>query len=192
MKRYALWGTLVLVGLVLVLLVAAFAFVKPVRIIAPGFFGLECFDELCTDQPEKLEQIRSLYRSSFTDVEQKLGYAPEPRRIVFCGTVECYEKFGSGESTASTIANAGIVVGPGGWQSYYVQHELIHHWQAYKLGVIERWFGPKWLMEGMAYSLSDDPRTTLVEPNQTYRASFEEWYENIGSEDILLAAENEM
>jgi hypothetical protein len=92
----------------------------------------------------------------------------------------------------NTIANLGIVVGPEGWNSHYVRHELIHHWQGYKLGLMERWFGPKWLMEGMAYSLSDDPRGTLVEPNQTYRASFEEWYEDTGSEDIWLAAEDEM
>ena len=51
---------------------------------------------------------------------------------------------------------------------------MIHHWQAYKLGVIECWFGPKWPVEGMAYSLSDDPRTTLVKSNQTYCTSFEE------------------
>ena len=115
---------MVLVVLVLVLVVCAFAFVKPVRVIAPEVSGLDCFDELCTDQPEKLEQLRSLYRSSSTEVEKKLGYAPTPRRIVVCKTVECYEKIRLCQINANTITKVGIVVDSGGWQSYYVLHEL--------------------------------------------------------------------
>ena len=34
---------------------------------------------------------------------------------------------------------------------------------------------PTWLIEGMAYSLSEDPRRPLTEPWEAYRQQFEVW-----------------
>jgi hypothetical protein len=33
-----------------------------------------------------------------------------------------------------------------------------------------------WLIEGMAYSLSNDPRSELHEPFESYRQQFNNWY----------------
>ena len=35
---------------------------------------------------------------------------------------------------------------------------------------------PAWFVEGMAYSLSQDPRDPLAEPFQGYRKAFRDWY----------------
>ncbi|MEM8530443.1 MAG: hypothetical protein AAGF95_06350 [Chloroflexota bacterium] len=47
---------------------------------------------------------------------------------------------------------------------YHIKHELIHHWQAQKLGLIGLMQSPIWIHGGMACALSDDPRRPLTGP----------------------------
>ncbi len=42
-------------------------------------------------------------------------------------------------------------------------------------------FTPTWLIEGMAYSVSNDPRRPLPEPLNGWRTQFESWYPSVGS-----------
>jgi hypothetical protein len=44
-----------------------------------------------------------------------------------------------------------------------------------------------WIIEGMAYALSDDPRPELEQPWQSYRARFSEWYLTVDQPDMSLA-----
>jgi hypothetical protein len=44
--------------------------------------------------------------------------------------------------------------------------------------------GPEWFIEGMAYSLSEDPRTELAEPFEQYRSQFEAWFRSVGKEQL--------
>ncbi|MCK7580702.1 MAG: hypothetical protein MZV65_37070 [Chromatiales bacterium] len=53
---------------------------------------------------------------------------------------------------------------------------LVHYWQAENFGLLAGLVGEPWLIEGMAYSLSDDPREKLHEPFESYRRKFSEWY----------------
>jgi len=39
---------------------------------------------------------------------------------------------------------------------------------------------PVWFREGMAYSLSRDPRRPLPPPLEGYRQEFETWYQQVG------------
>ena len=55
-------------------------------------------------------------------------------------------------------------------------HELIHYWQADHFGSLVLVTGRPWLIEGMAYALSGDPRKILHEPFEGYREKFNEWY----------------
>jgi len=48
---------------------------------------------------------------------------------------------------------------------------------------------PKWLVEGMAYSLSDDPRPTLSEPFQQWRAQFKRWHQQNPDPNIWYTTE---
>jgi len=109
--------------------------------------------------------------------------------VIFCATEACYQSFGSGRSTANAIATFGIVISPRGWKSHYVRHEIIHHLQRERLGTLKSWLiTPSWFTEGMAYSLSKDPRANLAEPFQQYRSQFETWYEKIGKDRLWAEA----
>jgi hypothetical protein len=61
------------------------------------------------------------------------------------------------------------------WTSYIVRHEMIHRLQVQELGVIRMYREPEWFVEGMAYSLSGDPRSPLAEPFETFRSRFASW-----------------
>ena len=47
---------------------------------------------------------------------------------------------------------------------------------------------PVWFREGMAYSLSEDPRRPLTEPVQEYRSRFEDWFKQTGLARLLPRA----
>ena len=62
--------------------------------------------------------------------------------------------------------------------------------QNQRLGSLRMWlFKPVWFREGMAYSLSGDPRKPLPEPLQGYRSAFETWYRQVGPERLWAEAE---
>jgi len=44
-----------------------------------------------------------------------------------------------------------------------------------------------WLIEGMAYALSDDPRPELEQPWQSYRTKFTKWYKTVDQDTLVLA-----
>jgi len=52
------------------------------------------------------------------------------------------------------------------------------------MGVIAQWQSPKWFTEGMAYSLSEDPRNNLGVKFEKYRTQFNEWYKSINSQNM--------
>lgn len=82
----------------------------------------------------------------------------------------------AGENAGLILGPFGIAIAPRGWKQYYVAHELIHHWQAENFGSLALLKGEPWLIEGMAYSLSNDPRKELHEPFESYRRRFNDWY----------------
>ncbi|HEX5337026.1 MAG TPA: hypothetical protein VFW53_01170, partial [Gallionella sp.] len=59
-----------------------------------------------------------------------------------------------------------------------------------KLGLIKAWREPQGLMEGMAYSLSEDPRQTLSEPFEQYRSQFNDWYRSVGKGRLWIDIRN--
>ena len=61
--------------------------------------------------------------------------------------------------------------------------------QAEKIGVLPLLLKPSWFVEGMPYSLSQDPRPALAEPFEGYRRSFINWYADVGKERLWAEAE---
>ena len=43
---------------------------------------------------------------------------------------------------------------------------------------------PEWLVEGMAYSLSADPRQPLSEPWEKHRTRFDAWLQKVGKDGL--------
>ena len=179
----------ILTIMLLSLPLAAWAFFKPVRILAPELAGVSCVNAaICIDDPSRLGEASALYQGALEFVDSSIGEIENPPRVVFCTTEACNELFGF-KAAANTIGTFGIVISPRAWKPYYLRHEMIHHLQKERLGNIRGWLvTPDWFIEGMAYFLSEDPRPTLPEPWQQYRFQFDAWYQQVGKEHLWVEA----
>ncbi|UFS63349.1 hypothetical protein LOH54_04270 [Sulfurimonas sp. HSL-3221] len=171
--------------LIAAIILCTWAFYKPVRIIAPQLAGVSCFgDTLCTDDASRLKDAAALYEEALRFVDTSVGEIKNAPRTVFCSSEACSESFGLGRRSAITLGTFGIIIGPMAWKRYYVRHEMIHHLQNERLGMISVLRAPKWFTEGMAYSLSKDPRPKLKDPFEHYRSQFDNWYSRVGEERL--------
>ncbi|WER48676.1 hypothetical protein CupriaWKF_28340 [Cupriavidus sp. WKF15] len=180
----------VLIGTVVAIPAAALAFVKPLRVVVPAIMpGISCPDaDVCIDDIRKLGDARALYHAGFESTTEAVGPFLAAPRVVFCTTQACAETFGLGSRAAMAVGNSGLIIAPRGWAPFYLAHEMIHHRQAESLGNIALLTKPGWLIEGMAYALSKDPRATLSEPFAQWRAQFDAWYADVDPHDLWNAA----
>lgn len=153
----------------------------------PSLFGVTCSQHgICIDDESRRTEAEELDEQALHDVQLKLGsklsYSP---RLIFCSTQKCFKSFGFNEASAQTLGTVATVVGPEGWEVYYLKHELVHQWQTDKLGSLAMYTAPQWLTEGMAYVFSDDPRPELSEPWQSHRKKFLEWYSGIDRAKLI-------
>lgn len=160
---------------------ATWAFFKPVRVLAPTLAGLDCpVAGICLDDLSRLKEASQLKVDATYFVESRLGPMRSVPPVIFCSTPKCGKTFGFTSNAGYNVGTFGVVIGPRGWKPFYIRHELIHHVQMERLGSWHAWlFTPTWFIEGMAYSMSDDPRRPLPEPLEGYRAKFESWYTRI-------------
>ncbi|MBY4869813.1 hypothetical protein DIE14_07130 [Burkholderia sp. Bp9017] len=179
-----------LTGLLVALPIAACALVKPLRVVVPALLpGVSCpRADICIDDLAKLDEAQQLYRDGYARAAAAVGPFREAPRVVFCSTRACADAFGLGERAALTLGDFGVAVAPRGWQTYFLAHELIHHRQAEVLGNLAVATKPRWLIEGMAYSLSEDPRHPLKEPFESWRTQFETWHAALGRQPLWDAA----
>lgn len=171
---------------------ATWALYKPMRVLAPQLVaGVSCVTEtICIDDTTRYGEAERLYNDALHFVDSSVSSIEKSPRVVFCSTEACFQSFGFSKPSASTVGVSGIIISPRGWTQYYLRHEMIHHIQAERLGLYKQWRSPGWFKEGMAYFLSEDPRTNLAEPFQQYRARFEEWYRSVGKERLWEEAKN--
>jgi hypothetical protein len=165
--------------LLIVVPALAWAVVRPVRVLAPGLAPVSCANGICVDVPERAPEAVRLVQDSRSFVVARVGSLPEGATMIFCATQRCADHFGLGLRSAVTLGSAGTVIGPRAWKPYYVRHELIHQAQARHIGVVRLLWTPAWIVEGMAYGLSDDPRAPLSEPFESQRRRFLAWYAGI-------------
>jgi hypothetical protein len=165
----------------------AWAIVKPVRVLAPEWGGAVCTSEtVCVDDPSKAAEAERLYAEALAFVSVKVSDVPGHPRVTFCSSQACAEHFGLGARSAVTVGTVGTVIGPRAWKAYYVRHELIHYLQARELGALQLLVKPSWFVEGMAYGLSEDPRTPLAQPFEGYRSEFLAWYRSVGKDKMWI------
>ena len=177
---------------ILVLLISPFviwAFYKPARVIFPDFInGLVCEENLCVENVSKRSIASVLYKYSIKSVSEKTGQFHSKPTAIFCLTEKCFNAFGFKRASAATVGYFAIIISPRGWKPYYIRHELLHYRQAEELGLFVQWRAPKWFTEGMAYSLSEDPRKKLAEPFQSYLRQFNAWYRNVNKDSLWKLA----
>ncbi len=167
---------IVIVSLLVIVPVTTFVFYKPLHILMPEAFGMRCDQKVCLDDLDKRETAVTLFNITKENLGTRHGLIISNPKIIFCTTQKCQSAFGLGNRAGFTFGALGIVISPRGWKEYYVAHELIHYWQADNFGSFALLNGEPWLVEGMAYALSNDPREKLDEPFQTYRQRFSKWY----------------
>ena len=178
---------------VLASLCSIFTIAKPAKIVYPQITGVECVTPwLCIDDISRLEEAEGLYEEAFKQVELKLSRFVDRPKIVFCSKPDCFAAFGFDKPAATSIANFGIVIAPRGWTQYYVEHEMIHQWQSENLGLLSLMLTPEWLKEGMAYSVSGDPRETLAEPFQSFRSQYESKFGQLRGMELKAMLEDEI
>lgn len=187
MRRYL--PRLVLGALLALPILTWFAF-KPVRVLAPQLAGVKCTEaNICVDDLQKLELATTLRDEAVQFVEAKIDRLADAPKFVFCSSPMCAQSFGFTTNAAYHVGTFGIVIGPRGWQPHFVRHELIHHLQMEKIGSLHALiFTPAWFIEGMAYSLSEDPRRPLPQPLEDWRAQFERWFPSVADRDLWTEA----
>ena len=163
---------------------------KPIRVLAPQLAGVQCTEaNICIDDLTKLKQALVLRDDSVSFVESRIGKLSRVPRFIFCSSAECAKSFGFTSNAAYHVGTVGIVIGPRGWHSHFARHELIHHLQMENIGNMHALlFTPTWFIEGMAYSLSEDPRRPLPQPLEGWRIQFEHWYPSVPIQDLWVTA----
>ena len=163
---------------------------KPIRVLAPQLAGVQCPDSsICVDDLTKLDHARALRDESVGFVESRVGKLSNIPKYIFCSSDECAKSFGFTSNAAYHVGTFGIVIGPRGWHAHFARHELIHHLQMENIGSLHAlMFTPTWFIEGMAYSLSEDPRRPLPQPLEEWRSQFESWYPTVSQQDLWARA----
>ena len=170
--------------------IAVWSLWKPIRALAPELAGVKCYEgAVCTDAPNRVDEARKLRVEALRFVSQKVGAFQTSPKMIFCTTTQCEKSFGFRGNTAYSVGASRLVVSSRGWLPFYVRHELIHCVQVERIGGFRMLLHtPTWLIEGMAYSLSEDPRHPLIEPWETYRRQFEVWASEGTPEDLWQRA----
>lgn len=167
-------------------------FVKPVRVVAPNSDLLVCEPRfICLEQVHSKDIAAELYESAYASVAQKLGEFEKKPVFIFCSTSYCNDYFGLGKRSAITFGSLGTVIGSNAWKQHYVEHELIHYQQYQNLGYLGVLTMPTWLKEGMAYSISTDPRNILGSPWQEHRARFTKEFSNYDKSSVWQKVSDE-
>ncbi|MBV8625424.1 MAG: hypothetical protein JO174_18245 [Herbaspirillum sp.] len=170
---------------------AALAIVKPLRVAVPAWMPqITCVSEhLCLDDLARRQEAETLYQHAGQIATDAVGPFRHAPRLVFCSTRACADTFGLGQRAAMAAGSLGLAVAPRGWVDFYVAHEMIHHRQAEQWGNLAMLTRPSWLVEGMAYSLSGDPRRPLPGQLEAWRAGFERWRAQTQGSDLWTAAQ---
>lgn len=164
----------------LALLLAACAFYKPLRVLTPETFGLTCItDDICVEDTSTITEAAKLRDDALSFVTANVGPIERPPRVLFCNSEDCFSRFGNPAVAALNFSGLDtLLINDRGWQDYILRHELIHHWQVEQFGVVQASRLPRWYIEGMAYSISQDPRDPLPRSDiQAWRDQFNAWVE---------------
>jgi len=187
----------IIISICLILLalpLSALTFYKQSRIVAPEWYGAICIDNyICLEDVTKIDDAKKLYDYALKLTENKLTKTQKKPIAIFCSSKECSKKFGLKRASAFNLGTLGIIISYKGWEKHIVSHEFIHYWQSSVNGNIKMLIlkNKQWLIEGMAYSMSEDPRLILANPYQSYRITFNKWLSANKKENIQLAFKNE-
>jgi hypothetical protein len=181
---------LLLIGILLVSCpFLIWVFVKPARILAPTLSGFtQVADGVYVDDLSRAEEATLIHAEAVKFVQSNVCSFKRVPNVIFCATKESSASFGLNKQAGHCWWTLGIVIAPRGWHPHYVRHEMIHHLQIEQLGILKFNRLPQWFVEGMACSMSDDPRPKLPEPWQSCRTKFDEWFRGVERDKLWESA----
>ena len=94
MVRSRMFKHIVLIVL-LALPLGVWAFIKPVRVLAPELAGVTCHDKVCVDDLSRLAEATGLYEEAVRFVRLNVGELLTPPRAIFCSRPACSDSFGA-------------------------------------------------------------------------------------------------
>ncbi len=163
--------------------IAAIALFKPLRILVPQLNGVTCIGAICVDDLSAFSAAERLHAEAMANVAAKLRPLTSPPRAVFCSSSACYDSFGGG-GRGITVFRFGVVIPPESWQTYIVEHELIHMLQAQELGLRGRERTPPWFKEGMPFFISAPPAFDLPDYAKPLVAEYAAWEQRVGRDNV--------
>ncbi|HEJ8088101.1 TPA: hypothetical protein SMI57_005015 [Serratia liquefaciens] len=174
-----------------ILIITGLVAIKQLRVAVPALMpGISCPTvTICTDNLARFGDAQKLYQTAYAHTRTAVGPFSSNPRVVFCSTQACAERFGMGKRAAVAVGNIGLIVAPRGWTTFYLTHEMIHYRQAESFGNLAMLTKPSWLIEGMAYSMSGDPRQ-LSPPFAEWRTQFEMWQATLGNQTVFTAGKS--
>lgn len=180
----------VLVVFVFALSLTAWATLKPIRVLAPSWVeNISCINStICIDDKSRYSEALELYDNALDVVSESAGKFKNKPVMIFCTKLDCFQSFGFNKAAGQTVGKSGIIISPRGWKPHYIRHEMIHYRQAEELGVLGSFFKPEWFIEGMAYSLSNDPREKLSDRWQKSRSKFDYWLSVVEKDNLWQEA----
>jgi len=133
------------------------------RVASPEMAGLHCGAvDICVEDPQTLTKATALADDAVAFVTTKIGPLKKRPAFLFCSTRDCFADFANPQVAAVYFWGTDtIVVNAIGWHPHILRHEVIHHWQAETFGAMAPISRPSWYIEGMAYTLSEDPRAQI-------------------------------
>ena len=104
-------------GASLLIPAAAWALVKPVRVVAPSWAGVSCPSQGVHRDASRLADAQALHAEAVEFVGRNLAPIAGVPRVIFCASDACAESFGLGERSAVTVATVATVIEPRAWQA---------------------------------------------------------------------------
>lgn len=196
------------IGLALILAVTAICGVAAAcpaaaAVVCPRCYGFATIDggvyaEAGTD-PAKRAVIAGILNQARDRVGTFYGGLRSTPTILVCATQECYRRVGGGGSRGMAVLDRALFLSPRGTDAVIAAHELAHIELHYRVGLVKaaRRVVPQWFDEGLAVTVSDDPRylaaTTvddrcLVAPDGSLPAQRSAWIETAASHDLYAKA----
>ena len=106
---------LIVGAMLLIAPLAAWALVKPVRVLAPQLEGLTCDEWVCVDDTSRRAEATKLYRDALNAVQASVGAPHSTPRALFCATAACSDEFGFTSALAYDVGTFAVVISHRGW-----------------------------------------------------------------------------
>jgi hypothetical protein len=151
-----------LTNVILLGVLVSFAFPGTHRVLSPGSFGLsEIDDRVWTDAPQRSREILRLVETSRDRVARFFEDSPSNPTLILCTTRACAQDFGV-RGNGLSIADAVVMVSPGGLTAGTLTHEFTHSRLHRNMGLRNflRQPFPTWFDEGLATHVANHPRWT--------------------------------